>query len=210
MATKLRIAGAVILVLLAAVVALIGQPSAADKVAFRAAELDKQLDERKVQIDPGDLLRLMYDTKVPLVMLDVRDEPDYNLFHLVDSRHIALSGIDSALIKAPGEKAVFVVIGNDEQRASEGWKLLTAQGATNAYLLAGGINLWLDVFANGQLTKPIDPSASGDDTLRHRFNSAVGQLHPAARPPIDAAAGREFVELVEIKEPGPKVKGGCG
>ncbi len=57
-----------------------------------APEYGSRLAYREVYIDPAELLHLMNDDYIELVIYDVRDERDWNMFHLVDAERIALRG----------------------------------------------------------------------------------------------------------------------
>ena len=83
-------------------------------------------------------------------MIDVRDERHYNQFHIHDARLVPMEGlIDSAerWMQEPAN-TVFVVMSNDEARATDAWKLLVAEAVPNVYILEGGINNWIAQFAD--------------------------------------------------------------
>ena len=61
------------------------------------------------------------------------------------------------------DDAVVVVMSNDEQAAEQAWKRLAVQ-RVNAYVLAGGVNRWLDLYHNHTANVPgPDHPATGDD-----------------------------------------------
>ncbi len=75
-------------------VMLIGQPTSAQLWERVAPEKQVQLDNREVQILPAELRDVYYNKLVNLVMLDVRDEADYNLFHIKDAELVPLDQIE--------------------------------------------------------------------------------------------------------------------
>ena len=77
-----RMAGIGALVAGAVLVLVLGQPTTQDKWVRLAPEKEALLTERAVQIQPGELLTSLADDQLNVVMLDVRDEADYNLFHI--------------------------------------------------------------------------------------------------------------------------------
>ena len=85
-----RLAAVGALVAGAALVLVLGQPTTQDKWVRLAPEKEAQLVERAVQIHPGELLTSLADDQLNVVMLDVRDEADYNLFHIRRARHLPL------------------------------------------------------------------------------------------------------------------------
>jgi len=92
-APKARFYGAGVLVLVAVTIAFIGQPSTSDRWARLAPLRNSDLTNRNVYVEPGELLDTFHDHKLNLVLIDVRDEADFNLFHLLDAENITISEI---------------------------------------------------------------------------------------------------------------------
>jgi rhodanese-related sulfurtransferase len=161
-------------------------------------------------VQPGEVLHLMHEHDLSLVLLDARSESDYNLFHLADARHITPEELPKLLPKFRLEPAttVFLVMSNDEAAATEIWKTMVAESVMNAYILEGGINGWLDVFAEGD--DHISAIAAAEDAaVSYSFAAALGEGYPASFPDPEAydLAYGERVKL-ELKR-GPAGKG-CG
>lgn len=212
-APKARYIGAGVFVVLAVGIAILGQPNTQDRWEQLAPEKQPQLEARQVQIHPGELLHTIHDHKIKLIMLDVRSESDYNLFHIRNARHILPEEIPDSIDTFIHEPAntVIVTMSNDETAATEVWKTLVAESVPNVYILEGGINGWLDIFGGefeaGYCAGKLP--ATGDDELRYDFTAALGAGCPAASP------HEEDFELVYE----PKIKletkrapsaGGCG
>lgn len=209
-APKWRYTAAAALVFLALGVMLIGQPTNADRWASIAEEKQALLDSRAVQIHPGELLDLIHDNQIKTVMLDVRDEVDYNLFHILDARHVPLSAIPGAVesLHLEPANAVFVTMSNDEADATKAWKTLVAESVPNVYILEGGINNWIALFGDNDLTKNLNVGA-GDDELCYIFDTAIGARYPAAEPDPDAHA-LEYTPKVQLELKRAPTSGGCG
>jgi len=212
-APKWRYYGAGALVVIALIVLMIGQPTTEDRWAKIAPEKNLELDARAYQIHPAELLHTMHDHKLNLVMLDVRDEDDYNLFHLADAENVEplkISEMIDTLISQPAN-TVFVVMSNDETSATETWRVLVAESVPNVYILDGGINNWLDTFATefesefcGQV------KTAGNDDLRYDFTAALGSGCPAAFPAIEHYEDLEFVPKIKMELKRAPTSGGCG
>lgn len=199
----------------------IGQPSVERKVAWAAPGLDQSLRERKIHIDPAELLGLMRNNQIPLVLIDVRDEADYNLFHLLDAKRLKPGQINARwAAKVPAE-AVVVIMSNDERAADEAWRraavLLNPSperpvaDRSRVYVLAGGVNRWLDIYQQGNAAAPDAGALPPDgDTFRHAFPLALGSRDPASRPDAKAAPQREFTAKVHVVKPTHHAGGGCG
>ena len=68
------------------VVLLIGVPSLNQQWQRIADQKEAQISAREVQIHPGELLASMANDNLKVVMLDLRSENDYNLFHIEGAR----------------------------------------------------------------------------------------------------------------------------
>ncbi len=183
---KARYYGAAAFVVAAVAIAIIGQPTTQDRWERLAVEKSPELEKRTYQIHPGELLYTMHDHKINLVMLDVRAESDFNMFHLLDAIHVPAAEIPAHIDEFIQEPAntVFVVMSNDETSATEVWKTMVAESVPNVYILEGGINGWLDIFAGefeGEFCAGTNPKAP-DDELRYDFTAALGSGCPAAFP----------------------------
>ena len=209
-APKWRYAAAGALVLGAITLILIGQPTNSERWVRISGEKQALLDDRAVQIHPGELLDLTIDNQIKLVMLDVRSEADYNLFHILDSRHVPLEELPDIVSDLHFEPAntVFITMSNDESAATEAWKYLVAESVPNVYILEGGINNWIAMFGDDDLTKTFNRGA-GDDQLCYIFDSALGARNPAAEPDAHNLE-LEYTPKVELELKRAPTSGGCG
>ena len=210
-ARLLRRGGVGLAIGMAVVSIVFGQPTIDRRVAWQNKELDAKLASRTVHIDPGELLDLMHNNQIQLVMFDVRDEADFNRFHLADARNIDLEALTKGEPKEIDPRDIFVVMSNDEAQAEQAWKRLAVRRGANAYVLAGGLNRWLDVFADHKANVPGPQSrVNGDDRLRHPFDVALGARHAASRPSPKQIGARPFEPTVEVLTPVKAPGGGCG
>lgn len=210
-APKWRYAAAGVAVMVTVVLVVVGQPTTDDKWEWIADEKAPLLANRDVQIHPGELLELTHDRKLQTILLDVRDEADFNRFHLVDARHVPLVELPDILEDLREEPAntVFVVMSNDETAATEAWKTLVAESVPNAYILEGGINGWLNIFADNDFRNVSFKTAHTDDQLAYAFPTALGARHPAANPNPDAFE-LDYVKKVKLEAKRGPSSGGCG
>jgi rhodanese-related sulfurtransferase len=199
-APRWRYGAAGALLLVAVAVALVGQPSTADRWARIEAERTAQLAAREVQIHPGELLGIIHDDAIRVRLLDVRPEAEYNLFHLLDAEHIdpaALDGLVAELHAAP-ENTVSVLMSNDEGAATDVWKTLVAEAVPNVYILEGGVNNWLDTFAAEEFKEAYRLSAVPAGAVGYRFDAALGSRYPAAEP-NPGAFSLEYTPKVKLE-----------
>ena len=211
---KPQVLGAGLLLAAAGGLAFHGQPDLEQKWAFMEPEYASRLEYREVYIDPAELLHLMNDDYIELLIYDVRDERDWNIFHLVDSERIDLADLPSQRKRLEGlsEMGVVVVVSNDEILATRAWKQLMALAKPNVYILEGGINHWLNIYGvvedehQGHDTASL---ARPDGTLRHPFKLALGARHAAARPDEHRVPHRRYTAKVKLLKKVVKA-GGCG
>lgn len=199
--------GAAVFVLAALAVMLIGQPTAAERWERIAAEKQPLLDNREVQIHPAEMRDLYYNSLVNLVMIDVRDEADYNLFHVKGAKRVPLDQLESIVpeLKAAPDGTVVVLMSNDETYATEGWKILVAEGVPNVYILEGGINNFLATCSE----TPFKPIPGGDEDLRYEITAALGARHPNASL-REHGKEIEYTPKVKLQKKAPTGAGGCG
>lgn len=197
---------------LALAIIVIGQPDNAAKWAHIAPEKTQQLENREVQIAPGELLNALADDQVRVIMLDVRSEADYNLFHIRNARHVdmdQLLDVAEELLQDPKiSQTVIVLMSNDEQAATEAWKVLAAEEVPNIYILEGGINHWLEIFAVHE--EDIQPRENApEDALRYTFPAALGDRYEAADPFIHEWE-LEYEPKIKLEQRRGPSTGGCG
>lgn len=205
---KGRYIGAIVFIAVAVLIFFIGQPTIEDKWNRIADKNQPRLDNREVQIHPGELLKLINDDTNNLVMVDVRDEADYNLFHIQDARRVEMDDLHMTALKLQNlpDNTVIVAMCNNEVRSTQAWKYLVAEKTPNVYILEGGINYWLDVFEHHEYAA--SPTGQGE-TLTHEFDAALGSNQEASEPDEHALEHVEFTPKVKLAK---KVKrqGGCG
>ena len=236
---KLRIVGAGALVALAVSVILIGSPNLEEKYnratitrtvveapAGRPPEElqsiepvsvkfspDEALHSREVQISPAELFTTMYDQKLKPVMLDVRPEVEYNLFHIRGAQNIQVSELSvfaKELIAEYTPNRVIVVMSNDETSATQAWKVLVAESVANVYILEGGVNNWIAFFGGddpnieGRVASPVS------EQLAYIFPAALGDRYECSDPNPIEFEELEFGPKIQLQLKRDKSGGGCG
>jgi hypothetical protein len=218
----LRVAGAGVLLALALGVVFIGSPSFEErysKVQF-TREIDKQnvalsadqmLEERLAQIAPAELFKTVYNQNINLIMLDVRPEADYNLYHVRGALNVPLDKlavIIPDLLTEPPANSVFVLMSNDETAATQAWKQLVASSVPNVYILEGGINNWITFF--GENEDFGSASTAGEDQLDYVFPAALGSKYESCDPNPAHYEELEFEAKIKLELKRDKSGGGCG
>ncbi|MCI0712562.1 MAG: YeeE/YedE family protein [Chloroflexi bacterium] len=206
-----RYAAAAVLILVAVAVLVLQQPSTQDKWNWIEDEQGERLTNREVQIHPAELLDTMHDNRINAILIDVRDESDYNAFHILDAVHIAPEDINDhiAQFREEPSNTVFVVMSNEEVLATEVWKTLVAESVINVYILEGGVNNWLSIYAEADFKAEYAPVSHASDEFGYALTSALGARHPAARPNPDVFE-IEYEPKVKLQDKRGASGGGCG
>jgi hypothetical protein len=228
---RLRIVGAAALFVLAVAVVLIGTPSVEEKysklsftrtetipqlnadpiVNTRTYSADEMLENRLVQITPAEMFKTVYNQNVNLIMLDVRPESDFNLYHIKGAINVPLDklpGIVPDLLTEPPANSIFVLMSNDETAATEAWKQLVASSVPNVYILEGGINNWIAFF--GRDEGFASASSIGNDQLGYIFPAALGNRYESCDPNPIEYEDLEFEAKIKLELKRDKSGGGCG
>jgi rhodanese-related sulfurtransferase len=229
---KLRVYAASGLFALALGVALIGSPSFEERynqLTFTRTETipqlegqepivntytysaDEMLEKRLVQISPAELFKSVYNQNVNLIMLDVRPESDYNLYHIDGAIHVPMDKLPSVipdLLSEPPANSVFVAISNDETASTEAWKQLSAASVPNVYILEGGVNNWISVFGAEEGFEPA--SSIGNDMLGYIFPAALGNKYESCDPDPISYEHLEFEAKIKLQLKRDQSGGGCG
>jgi hypothetical protein len=216
-----------------------GQPTAAQKWSRMGADVKRSVDGREIFVHPAEVVELRKDLNLKVAILDLRDEHDFNLFHIGGARRLSLEDVRrpealKGLLEQSAQTVTFVV-GNGEAAALDAWKSLKADGVGNLYVIEGGINRWLELYPppacvlSKRGAQPADP-----DARAYEFAYAAGSSIPAAWPELpesrsfrtpcaaldltsssaEAHAGvgwpsYPFTKRVKLKSKAA-VKGGCG
>jgi rhodanese-related sulfurtransferase len=211
---KFRYYSAASLVLVALVILALGQPTLAQKWSAVEPQKAPLLAQRAVQIHPGELLASLGDDKLNLIMLDVRSQADYNLFHIHGAANVPLQNILSVVPtlltqSQSSSSTVVVLMSNDETAATEAWKVMMAEAVPNVYILDGGINNWIAVFGKQEASIHPNTTAVLDDRLRYTFDAALGDRYPSAAP-VPYEWTLQFTPKIQLQNRRGVSGGGCG
>jgi hypothetical protein len=102
---------------------------------------------------------------------------------------------------------------NDEAAATEAWKILVAESVPNVYILEGGINGWLEIFANEEDDgiEEMQGMPHMEDNLRYTFVAALGASFEAADPHFNEWENvLEYTPKIELQRKTGPTGGGCG
>lgn len=197
---------------LALLTAFIGQPTTEQKWSRIEATEMARLANREVQIHPAELAETMTNDTLRTIILDVRPEADFNLFHLQEARHAPLATLPDMLdeLRDAPANGVVVVVGNDEAAATEAWKYLRAESVRSAYILEGGMNNWIRTFGDAEFVSQNEVADASDDRMAFTFPAALGAKYAFAAPNATLARSFEFTPKIKLEVKRGPGGGGCG
>jgi rhodanese-related sulfurtransferase len=192
-----KLGAAAALVLASLVVLVRGQPTPAQKFDLLGEAARRPVAERAIFVHPAEVVLLRKDINLHAAVLDLRDEHDFNLFHVggarrVDPASLATPEVLKPLLAEPASTVTFLMA-NGEGPALEAWKALKASGVQNVYVVEGGVNRWLELYAvDACVATPAAPPAAtaastAGDRLAWRFTYATGSKLPSAWPELPAS-----------------------
>ena len=208
---KWRYGAAGAMIALAAVVLVVGQPTNADKWENISAVQEERIENREIYAQPGEVLHLLEDPKITVQFIDVRTEGEFNLFHVLDAIHVPFDNVldyASVMHSEPGN-TVFMLMSNDETLATEAWKILMAESVPNIYVVEGGINNWINTFAEQNFIDEYSLENGIPDQLAFALPSALGSRYVAADPNPDVF-NLTYEERVKLQVKRGPASGGCG
>ena len=216
-----------------------GDPTPEQRWAWTTPDVKRAVEDRTMFVDPAEVVALRKDLNVQTDVVDLRDEHDFNLFHVGGARRVDpaalgfLSGETKRVVDRPANAVTFVM-GNGEAAALAAWKSLKALGAANVYVVEGGVNRWLERYGVPEcVAQRVAAPQDRSDALAWRFVHTTGEREPAAWPErassqsfrspcADAVSSAEDAGHGEIEWPAyaftrkvklqnkAAVKGGCG
>jgi len=222
---KARVYGAAALFLAAVAVIFIGHPSPEQKyskitisrdqadgtkVAYHTDEL---LVNRQIFPSPAEVYKTMFTNTLVTVLVDVRPEADYNLYHINGAVNVPLEKLETILPRLLAQyspRTVYVVMSNDETRAIEAWKKLIGNGVSNVYVLDGGINNWIAYFGKDDPEIQPTPGPVADEQLRYSFPSVLGARYLSSYPNPQEYEELEYEPKIQLQIKRDKSGGGCG
>jgi rhodanese-related sulfurtransferase len=197
---------------MAAPVAQSTAPVAKPQMVTRTLSADDMLSARLAFVSPAEAFKARFQQSIKPIYLDVRNEADYNLYHMVGAINVPLARLQDkvgALLTEPVANTVFITIGNDEKAATQAWKLLVANRVPNVYVLEGGVNNWIATFgAEDPVLKPV--TQAGEDQLRYTFKAALGDRYKSCAPSPIENEKLTFEPRIVLQLKRDKGGGGCG
>lgn len=165
------------------------------------------LDEMRQQdyfISAEELAHLIIDKDPGFQLIDLRSKEDYEKYHIPSNMHIPFETLDAQNAKDNlDEEKMIILASNGNTRASQAWILLRQMGYEEIYILAGGMNNWVNVFNNPQ--QPENAFAN-DELFKYQFRTSAGSVMMGKTIAVTGESGSEPVKPKPVKRTRKKAK----
>ena len=112
-------------------------------------ELAQAINNRTDHITAEQLGQLIIDKDPDFQVIDLRDEAEYNKFHIPSAINLPLPTLfTSDNLEYIDPYKLVVLYTNGGTHAAQAWVLLQQMGYINTTVLLGGLNYWVDVYTN--------------------------------------------------------------
>ena len=162
-------------VIIALTLGLILAFSPVDKNSRHELDVNKianEIIQRSDHITAEQLGHLIIDKDPDYQLIDLRDETEFEKFHIQSALNIPLQKLflEENIELIDPEKLV-VLYTNGGTHAAQAWILLQQQGFTNTTVLLGGLNYWVDVYSN---PTPPEGVYADSEIFNYQFRVSAG------------------------------------
>ncbi len=126
-----------------------GSPTRATVGSVDVTELARIVEHEEDHVTATELAKWIRDDKAGLRVMDIRSDSEFAELHIPGARRAALADI----ARMPLDSAVtYVLYSEGGTHAAQGWFLLRARGARNAFFLRGGLYEWVEQVMNPRVS----------------------------------------------------------
>ena len=187
------------LLLLGLILAFAPVDQASDNI-LPAEELMEEFQKTNVYVSADELGHWIIDKQPGFLVVDIRSADDFAKYNIPGSLNIPMAELakqDNLEILNEYEMAILASNGNTF--SSQAWMLLRQKGLDNLYLLKGGLNNWVNLFANPQSPKTV---YTDDEVFSYQFRKAAGPKLMGTK----AVAQTEASEQTEKSNPVRRIR----
>lgn len=157
---------------------------------------------------PDEVAHMIISKDPSLVLIDVRNEDEFEKFHLPGAINIPLSSLLEEQWKdyIHQDLRYNVFYSNSTVNANQAWMLSRQLGYKNNYVLQGGLNYWVETIMNPE--KPASTSPD-EEIARYNFRKGAGQaLGGGADVETSSQTAPELPKIAPRPQK-KRVQGGC-
>jgi rhodanese-related sulfurtransferase len=135
-------------------------------------DLAEAINSRTDHITAEQLGQLIIDKDPDFQVIDLRDEAEYNKFHIPSAINLPLPTLfASENLQYIDPDKLVVLYTNGGTHAAQAWVLLQQMGYSNTTVLLGGLNYWVDVYSN---PTPPEGVYADSEIFNYQFKVSAG------------------------------------
>ncbi|MBT3244146.1 MAG: rhodanese-like domain-containing protein [Bacteroidetes bacterium] len=125
-----------------------------------AEELLEEAYSRNQYISPDEVADLLINKDPAFLLIDVRDQDEYEKYSLPNSINIPLTNLLAEEWEAYLDQDIRlnVFYSNGSLKANEAWMITRQLGYENNYVLEGGLNYWAETIMNPEKPSSTSPN----------------------------------------------------
>lgn len=182
MSLTLKTVGFSVLIFLGLIIAL-APVDRVSKTQLSPEELIAQLNDESIYVQPDELAHWIIDKDPGFQLVDLRSDEDYEKYNIPGNIHLPFEQLASGeATQYLDPDKMIILASNGNTRAGQAWIFLRQSGYEDVYILAGGLNYWVQVFSNPEAPKDI---LTNDELFTYEFRKAAG---PAMMGTIQAVS----------------------
>ena len=158
---------------------------------------------------PDEVAHMIISKDPSLVLIDVRNEDEYEKFHLPGAINIPLSSLLEEQWKdyIHQDLRYNVFYSNSTVNANQAWMLSRQLGYKNNYVLQGGLNYWAETILNPESPKSTEPN---DAIAKYDFRKGASQYFGGAAVSAESSSSTTTKKPVIKRKTKKKApEGGC-
>jgi rhodanese-related sulfurtransferase len=182
-----------------------GSPYKGSEVKIDSKELSVIVEKEVDHVSPQELAEWIVQGKADYRLLDLRNEKDFNEYHIPSAENVVLTSIETSQLSR-NEKIILYSDGGIH--SAQAWFLLKADGYKGVYILRGGLEEWKESILFPRLAEnatPAEIAAFEKTKLLSKFFGGSPQVGGSP----EAAAPKPSLPKLESPSVGqPKAAGG--
>ena len=145
-----------------------------------------ELNSESVYVQPDELAHRIIDNDPGYQLIDLRSDEDYAKYSIPRNMHLSFEKLtDNQALDIIDPYKMIILTSNGNTRAAQAWIFLRQLGYSDVYILAGGVNHWVNIFSNPEM--PND-GITNDEQFTFEFRKAAG---PAMMGSVIPAASKQ-------------------
>lgn len=135
-------------------------------------KIAENINSRSDHITAEQLGQLIIDKDPDFQIIDIRDQSEYQKFHIQTAINIPLQTLfTNENLEFIDPERLVVLYSNGGTHAAQAWVLLQQMGYTNTTVLLGGLNYWVEVYSN---PTPPEGVYADSEIFNYQFRVSAG------------------------------------